>query len=57
MFVNSYGAYIAVRAGIRMRKIMTGILFRKMLRLSTPSVAQASAGQLLNIVSGDMVLL
>ena len=41
--------------GTKISKGLLGLLFRKMLKLSASSIAEATAGKLINLASGDLV--
>ena len=43
--------------GFKLRKGLIGLIFRKMLHFASSSVAKASAGKLVNLVSGDLTLI
>ncbi len=52
-----YFLFKSTEIGLLLRKTLTSLLYRKILRLSPAVVAQASAGKLVNLASGDIAYL
>jgi ATP-binding cassette subfamily C (CFTR/MRP) protein 4 len=46
--------FVATNTGLNMRKALTTLLFKKILRFNQKSLAKASAGKIVTIVSGEL---
>ncbi len=49
--------FLALKLGLITRKALTSLLYQKVLRLSSRSVASTSVGRLVNMASGDMTFI
>jgi len=55
-WTRNYYLFIANKTGLNIRKGLSGVIYRKILRFNQKSKASASSGKLVSIVSGELQL-